>query len=119
MRPNLFRTYFEHIFYFISILTLTIGCKKDQLIIDQTKEFVENKAPTGFPYDGGWHLTLQPDGIADILPSGDIVYRGTYKINGSTINVKTEQNSGSYVFEIISETEIKEKEYGVVLRLKQ
>ena len=122
MRPNLFRTCFVHIFFFILVLTLTIGCKKDQLIIDQTKKFVEDmpaKEPTSFPYDSGWQLTLQPDGIADIIPSGDIVYRGTYKIIGSTIKVKTEQNSASYVFTIISEIEIKEKEYGTVLRLKQ
>lgn len=62
-------------------------------------------------------LTLNPDGTADITPGGDIRYRGTYKINGSTIKVKTEENS--YSFEIISEIEIKSKEFGTLLRLKQ
>lgn len=67
---------------------------------------------------GGWSLTLQPDGVADVLPSGDIYYRGTYKISGSKIKVKTPQNSGSYTFEIISQTEIKEAEFGVILKLQ-
>lgn len=120
MKLNLFKTHFLSVFFFISILTLAMGCKKDQLIVNKEKVYAEARTETtsNNPYMGGWRLTLQPDGVADVLPSGDIVYRGTYKINGSTIKVKTEQNSGEYTFEIISETEIKEKQFGTVLRLK-
>lgn len=35
----------------------------------------------------GSFITLSADGIADILPSGDIVYRTTYKIRGEKIIV--------------------------------
>ena len=33
------------------------------------------------------------------------MYKGTYKINGSTIKVKTEQNSGSYALDAMSMAE--------------
>lgn len=102
---------------FLFIL-LTTACKKDKLIVNEEKEYSQVGHVAGNAYDGGWVLTLRPDGVADVLPGGDIVYRGTYKINGAVIKVKTEQNSGSYTFEIISETEIKEKESGTLLRLK-
>jgi hypothetical protein len=118
MKLKLLKTNCFPILLFLFILT-TVGCKKDQLRVDQEKEYVEVSHQPTNPYDGGWNLILQPNGTADVIPTGDIIYRGTYKINGSTIKVKTEQNSGSYAFEIISETEIKEKEFGAVLRLKQ
>lgn len=101
---------------FLFIL-MTTGCKKDQLVVNEQKHYSQVDHVPGNAYDGGWELTLQPGGIAEVLPGGDIVYRGTYKINGSRIKVKTEQDSNSYTFEIISETEIKEKEYGTLLRL--
>jgi len=103
---------------FLFIL-ITNGCKKDLLIVNEEKEYLQVNHVPNNAYDGGWSLTLRPNGVADVLPGGDIVYRGTYKINGSKIKVKTEQNSGSYTFEIISETEIKEKEFGTLLKLKQ
>jgi hypothetical protein len=103
---------------FFSILIST-GCKKDQLIVNEEKSYSQVDHVATNAYDGGWGLTLRPDGIADVAPGGDIVYRGTYKINGSKIKVKTEQNAGSYTFEIISETEIREKEYGTLLRLNK
>lgn len=104
---------------FFLFFMMGFGCKKDQLVVNEEKEFSQVDHVPGNAYDGGWTLTLRPDGVADVLPGGDIVYRGTYKINGSKIKVKTKQNSGSYTFNIISETDIKEKESGTLLRLKQ
>ena len=104
---------------FIFLLTLTMACKKDQITVDEEKEYAEvsTESENSFPYDGGWRLTMQTNGVADVLPGGDIVYRGTYKISGSTIKVKTEQNDDSYTFEIISKEEIKEKTSGIILKL--
>lgn len=115
---KLLKTSYLVIALFLFILTTT-SCKKDKLDVKEVKEYSQVDHVPGHAYDGGWALTLQPNGVADVLPGGDIVYRGTYKINGSKIKVKTPQNSGSYTFEIISETEIKEKDYGTLLRLKQ
>ncbi|MFD0941026.1 hypothetical protein [Pedobacter boryungensis] len=102
--------------FIISIFLLS-SCKKDQLIVDQEKVFIQvDHGDSGFPYNSGWQLTLKPDGIADVLPTGDIVWRGTYKISGSLITVKAD--NVTYKFEIISKTEIKEKTYGTVLKLQ-
>jgi hypothetical protein len=102
---------------FFFLLTTT-GCKKDQLEINEEKIYSEVMKEPVDEFMGGWSLTLTPDGVADVTPGGDIYYRGTYKINGSKIKVKTPQNSGSYTFEIISENEIKEKEFGAILKLR-
>ncbi|MET3112560.1 putative lipoprotein [Pedobacter sp. CG_S7] len=118
MKLKLLKNNYLPVLLFLFILTVA-GCKKDKLNVDQIKEYEEVGHTAQNEYDGGWRLTLNPDGSVDILPTGDISYRGTYKINGAKIKVKTEQNSGSYAFEIISETEIKEKEFGTLLRLKQ
>lgn len=88
------------------------------MVINETKEYQEARIVQLNPFDGGWELTLHPDGVADIVPGGDIQYRGTYKVNGSKIKVVTPQNSGSYTFTIISETEIREKSSGVTLLIK-
>jgi hypothetical protein len=102
--------------FIISIFLLS-SCKKDQLIVDQEKVFLQvDHGDSGFPYNSGWHLTLKPGGAAEILPSGDIWWRGTYKISGSLITVKAD--NVTYKFEILSETEIKDKTYGVVLKLQ-
>lgn len=107
---------------FIAVLIASIllfsACKKDQLTVNQEKIFlqVDFKATNSSPYNSGWQVTLKPDGVADIIPSGDIIWRGTYEINGSSLTVKTDNQT--YQFRIISETEIKEKNSGVVLRLK-
>ena len=54
-----------------------------------------------------------PGDVADILPGGDVVERGTYKIKGKQLVVTT---GIVFEFEIISDTEIK---YGErILRLK-
>jgi hypothetical protein len=101
---------------FLFILTTT-SCKKDKLEVNEVKEYREVGFVPTDPYFGGWTLTLKTDGVAEVNPGGDIRYGGTYKINGSKIKVKTEQNSGSYTFEIISESKIREQSSGVTLGL--
>jgi hypothetical protein len=120
MKSSLFKNYFIPAFICICLVTLAIGCKKDKIEVNEVREYSEvMQAPPTDLVAGAMQLTLKPDGTADIVPGGDISYRGTYKINGSTIKVKTPQNSGSYAFEILSETEIKNKEFGTLLKLKQ
>ena len=105
------------IIVFLFILMIT-SCKKDKLKINEVTEYRELGHVPMEAYDGGWALTLNPDGVAEVNPGGDVRYVGTYKINGSKIKVKTNQNSGSYTFKIISETEIREESSGVTLGLK-
>jgi hypothetical protein len=102
---------------FLFILMIT-SCKKDKLEVNEVKEYSQVGFVRTDPYFGGWTLTLKPDGVAEVNPGGDIRYGGTYKINGSKIKVKTEQNSGLYTFEIISEREIREQSSGVTLGLR-
>jgi hypothetical protein len=99
----------------LAITLLFTACKKDQLKVDEEKSYFEANHVSAGPYDGGWQLTLKPDGVADIAPGGDIIYRGTYKINGSKIKVKSE--TGAFEFKIISDTELKESKHGIVLRI--
>ncbi|WP_231426028.1 hypothetical protein [Pedobacter sp. Leaf250] len=108
---------FASVISIVTLLTFFSACKKDQLSIDGEKQFSEvgHKADPLNPFDGGWGLTLKPDGVADITPGGDIVYRGTYKISGKNLSVTTDQVK--FKFEILSQTEIKEKQYGTLLRL--
>ena len=102
----------------VLFVLVTGSCKKDKLAVLEVMRYAQVDHQPGNPYDGGWALTLQPDGIADVLPGGDIYYRGMYNISGSKITVKTSQNLGSYTFEIISQTQIKEKEFGTLLKLQ-
>jgi hypothetical protein len=95
------------------------GCKKDKMEVTEEKRFSQVGHVATNAYDGGWWLSLSPDGRADLLPGGDISYRGTYKIQGAKIKVKTEQGSQSFTFIIVSDVEIREKEYGTVLRLSK
>lgn len=100
---------------------LTGGCKKDKIVVNDTQEFIERPKPAVdyvFPFSP-FSLTLRSNGTADVLPGGDIVYGGTYKIKGDKIKVKTEQNEGDYTFRIISKTEIEELEFGKTLILKE
>ena len=103
-----------------SVLLFTFiisGCKKDKLEVTEEKIFSQVDHVSTNPYDGGWSLSLRPDGTAELLPGGDIVYGGTYKIQGAKIKVKSEPGSQSFTFIIVSDVEIREKEYGTVLRL--
>lgn len=117
MKLKLFRNYFIPVFVCISMLLVAGGCKKDKISVDEIKEYEQEVAKVQGVQESGWWVTLNPDGSADILPAGDIVYRGTYKINGARLKLKTDQSS--FDFDIISQTEIKEKKYGVTLKLKQ
>lgn len=105
----------------ILLLTLLLsvfmsGCKKDALNVETEKHFIQEdfKVSPSNPEMGGWRLFLQPDGRADIVPGGDIAYRGTYKVRGKKLTVDTDGKV--FEFEILSETRIKEKQYGIVLR---
>lgn len=102
---------------FIFIIVANIACKKNKLDVDTEKSFYQVDHISQGPYDNGWQLTLNPNQTADILPGGDIIYRGTYTINGSKLKVKADQISEQFEFKIISKTEIKEKKYGVRLML--
>lgn len=101
----------------LTLILFLYACKKDQLIVDQDKHFIstDHKVDINNPFDGGWGLKLSSDGDSQLTPSGDIYYVGTYKINGKNITVKTDQQT--FKLEILSETEIKEKKYGINLRL--
>lgn len=103
---------------FFITLSLLAGCEKRKLKVNEEKIYLQENhhSTSDFQYDAGWQLTLKPNGMADIIPSGDIVYRGTYQIKGSNLTVKSEQST--FRFKIISGTELKEVKYGVVLRLK-
>ncbi len=102
------------------LFILSIGftsCKKEKLVVKEEKEFSQKDFVPSDPLLGGWRLKLRPDGSADIIPAGDIAYRGTYKIKGRSLSVDTDQ-AGDFEFKIISETEIREKKYGVILIIK-
>ena len=101
----------------LMLILFLYACKKDQLIVDHDKHFIstDHKVDINNPFDGGWGLKLSSNGVAQLTPSGDIYYVGTYKINGKNITVKTDQQT--FKFEILSETEIKEKKYGILMRL--
>jgi len=118
MKSKLFKNYFLAVVVCASAILFIGGCKKDKLVVNQTKQYRQLGHMPANAYDGGWNLILRPDGAADVIPGGDIAYRGTYKVSGSKIRVNTSQNSGSYTFEIISETEIRERDSGVILVLE-
>lgn len=101
------------------LLTFITSCKKDKLIVDSEKTFLEVDHVLSNRFDNGWNLILKPDGVADIIPGGDIIYRGTYKIIGRTIKLDSPQDAKTYTFKIISKKEIKESEFGVIMRLKE
>ena len=102
----------------IASVCLFISCKKDKLKVTQDKEFLEVnfKFDPSFPFNSGWQLALKPNGVADIIPGGDIIWRGRYKINGSLLTVKADNET--YKFDIINQNEIKEKSSGTILRTK-
>ena len=102
----------------VLLITFT-ACKKDALKIDIEKNYTEQKTTPATDLAGGaMHLSLKPDGIADINPGGDIVYRGTYNISGKKIPVKIPDMDMTYKFTVISELEL-ESETGVRLKLQQ
>jgi len=63
-------------------------------------------------------LTLSADGIADILPSGDIIYRTTFKIRGRKIIVaKADDIIDQFVFYWVDNSTLKnERDGGLWIR---
>lgn len=99
----------------VFLIFLITGCQKDKIEVDVVKEYIEVDHIPTHPFDGGLHLILKPDGVAELNPVGDIVYRGRYTIRGARINVNIEDHSESYIFEILSQTQIREQKSGTVL----
>lgn len=98
---------------------LLAACKKGKIEVNETKVFVQAVEPSHIntnPELGGWSVRLKPNGTAEIAPGGDIVFSGRYTINGAYLKIKTEYQT--FDFDILSETEIKERRYGVLLKLK-
>lgn len=107
------------LYLFLAIALCTTACKKDQLRVDTEQTFIQDnfKFDTSSPYFGPWVVTLQPNKQVEIVPGGDIRYRGKYKVNGNKLKIETDEVS--YEFEILSENQIKEKQYGTTLSLKR
>jgi hypothetical protein len=59
-------------------------------------------------------LTLQPDGNADFLNSGDIINSGTYHFKGGKLILTV--NKKEFKFDIVSDTELR-YEHTRVLKL--
>lgn len=60
-------------------------------------------------------LTLSPEGVADILPTGDIVYRTTFKIRGEKIIVaKADEVIDQFVFRYIDNSTLKNERDGAL-----
>jgi len=119
MKPNPFKPYFLPVLFFTLITIIAVGCKKDKITVDQEKSFLQVDPPrtVNNSLEGGsMHVTLKPGGVADINPGGDILYRGTYKIKGDQLKIKVSDFKDDFEFKILSETDIKEKNSGVVLR---
>lgn len=116
---KLFKSHLLSVLFFALITIAAVGCKKDKITVDEEKSFVQVDPPrtVNNTLEGGsMHVTLKPDGVAEINPGGDILYRGTYKIKGDQLKIKVSDFKDDFEFKILSETDIKEKESGVVLR---
>ncbi|WP_339874886.1 hypothetical protein [uncultured Algoriphagus sp.] len=60
-------------------------------------------------------LTLSTDGVADILPSGDIMYRTTFKVRGEKIIVaKADEVIDQYVFRYLDNSTLKNERDGTL-----
>lgn len=107
-------------FLILGIVLCLMACKKDALEIKEEKEYVQINAPEPvFPYEGSIViLTLKPNGKADVLPGGDIVYRASYKIKGKKIKVEIADVSLRLTFTIVSPTEL-HGEHGEILKLRE
>jgi hypothetical protein len=106
------------VFLLLLLLGSFLGCKKEKLVINIDKEFVQiDPKPTTSMYGGIWVLRVKPDGTASVVPGGDISFRATYQIKSSTIKVVTDYKT--FEFSVLSRTKIKEKEYGTILSSEQ
>ncbi len=89
----------------LTLFIFSLQACKDALEVNVEKTFMEQGKTSSEIGFGGIILTLYPGGRADILYGGDIVYRGTYKIKGSKLEVKEEGNVTK--FKVISDTELR------------
>ncbi|WP_157255435.1 hypothetical protein [Pedobacter sp. Leaf216] len=102
----------KNLIYSTILFICFTSCKK--LTVKEEKTFYEINVlkPDGY-LTSAIRVTLMVDSKADIVPGGDVAYRGTYKIKGKKLTVTSGKE---YEFEITSETEIK---YGErILRLQ-
>ena len=107
---------------FALLLALSVflsACKKDKIEVDHEKVFTQKDLPqiTTPDYASVWQLILKPGGAAEIRPGGNAVYQGKHDIKGSLLKVKTDDTT--FEFDILNDTEIKEKKYSVILKLNQ
>jgi len=102
----------------LAVSVFLTACKKDKIEVDKEKVFLQVDVPkdTAPGYVSSWAVILRPDKTAEVIPGGDIVNVGKYEIKGSSLKIKTDQ--ADFDFDILSATEIKDKKYGVMLRLK-
>lgn len=107
------------LFALFILLTGFVACKKDALKVDTEKNYTEEKTtPVTDLAGGAMHLSLKPNGVADINPGGDIMWRGTYTISGKKIMVTIPDLDKKFKFTILSEQEL-ESETGVRLKRQQ
>lgn len=107
--------------YLMLFILLSLGaCKKDALAVDEEKSYLQtNASATTDPmFPAPIRLTLKPNGIASIAPSGsDIVYSATYKMNGDKITVTVNDfENMKFKFTVISDLEL-HGENGEILKL--
>lgn len=103
----------------LAILFFT-ACKKDKLQVNETKVFIQSSFRPQDTMPGtftGWVLTLEPDGSGKLVSGGDIVSAGNYDVKGA--NLKFNSLGRIYNFDIVSDTELREKELGVRLVLRK
>ena len=97
------------VFLLFLLLSSFLGCKKEKLVINMDKEFLQiDPKPTTSMYGGMWVLRVKLDGTANIVPGGDISFKATYQIKSSTMKVVTDYKT--FEFSVLSRTKIKEKE---------
>ncbi len=98
------------------VITIFISCQKSDLEVETEKSYVDlNHVPT-HDLDGRYSITLYPDGKANMLPTGDIMLRGTYKIKGSKLYVYIKEFQNTE-FDILSKKEIRETNGSRILTL--
>ncbi|MDR7129958.1 hypothetical protein J2X69_002304 [Algoriphagus sp. 4150] len=60
-------------------------------------------------------ITLSEEGVADIFPSGDIIYRTTYKIRGTKIIVaKADEVISQFVFRHVDSSTLQNERDGAL-----
>lgn len=107
----------------ICTLLLTIcftACKKDALKVNEEKRYIQTNAqPPSDPILGtAVHLTLKPNGRADILPGGDIMWAGDYDVSGRKLTVNVAELNTKFRFTIINKEEL-HGENGEILKLQK